>query len=950
MSRKRKRGSETDAGRYVLQSLADDLPLTVESDSASKIEINCVEFWEGNLYVGTSAAEILHFVLIPSEPSDASSKPMHILASRIQPLFTPSASSAQSQAGIQRILLLPKVSKACILCNGTLTFYSLPELSPAFPQPTKVANCSWVGGVDLDAEDEGEVVIMISVKNKIKLVRVKEDVRVVKNIGFAESNLSVRRSNFACVATTHSYALLDVNQSRKIPLFPISSLDDSAGVAVGGEPEDISSTSGSYMPRRVSSAHPGQGDTRADDRGHGRSTSLGAFVGSLARRQESPSSGSRLQSGLETPDRGGSSSPSLTITPERSTERGTSPVKGTISPDKPLPPPPSVEGNNDANKSGVTRAPQAVALSPHIVSPTPTEFLLTTGTGLSDPGVGIFVNLDGDVSRGTLEFEKYPEQLVVDGQGLWTASESNIRGDEEEGYILAVMERDMSMGGGRGIEIQRWDSENEVIREWVEIAPPSTRAEGEPTESAPTKVGLQEITGYGDISIPEVGDKLRLVRLRLGSGEGSPASVESSDSRTKISLERVTKEMELFESRTSPEGEREEPLDKGWEAAKNKQEEEIGRRFGRLQSRIVTWSGDRIWWVVRNPLVIRLDTKLEMARLVEARDYNDAHLDRSQVIAVLNSIRGQEPRTGTAPLSLSYIRQKAGLLLFTSLIAASHAGISITEEDKRATENALLENSIDPRVVLAAIPMLREEVLEGSKGIWVFGGVRDIYERSSLSVRTVPSSTQLGENLDPEILGMVKRFLTAWRRKKGYGSVAEEKEAFRTVDAALLRVLLVLDKRSRPASPVRDEIYDLVDRGVDCFDRAVALLESFGSLYALSRLYHGRKLPRDVLSTWKRILENEGSDGGEFVDGETEVRKYLVRIKDIALVQDYGAWLAKRNPKLGVQVFADDKSRVKLEPAQVVKILKKKAPDAVKEYLEYLVFGKNASSPLIKSD
>src|SRR5579862_994634 len=105
---------------------------------------------------------------------------MHILASRIQPPFTPSASSAQSQAGIQRILLLPKVSKACILCNGTLTFYSLPELSPAFPHTTKVANCSWAGGVDLDAEDENGVVIMISVKNKIRLVRVKEDVRVVK--------------------------------------------------------------------------------------------------------------------------------------------------------------------------------------------------------------------------------------------------------------------------------------------------------------------------------------------------------------------------------------------------------------------------------------------------------------------------------------------------------------------------------------------------------------------------------------------------------------------------------------------------------------------------------------------------------------------------------------------------------------------------------------------------
>jgi hypothetical protein len=45
VSRKRKRGSGTEAGPYVLQSLADDLPLTAESDEASEVVITCVEFW-----------------------------------------------------------------------------------------------------------------------------------------------------------------------------------------------------------------------------------------------------------------------------------------------------------------------------------------------------------------------------------------------------------------------------------------------------------------------------------------------------------------------------------------------------------------------------------------------------------------------------------------------------------------------------------------------------------------------------------------------------------------------------------------------------------------------------------------------------------------------------------------------------------------------------------------
>jgi hypothetical protein len=86
-------------------------------------------------------------------------------------------------------------------------------------------------------------------------------------------------------------------------------------------------------------------------------------------------------------------------------------------------------------------------------------------------------------------------------------------------------------------------------------------------------------------------------------------------------------------------------------------------------------------------------------------------------------------------------------------------------------------------------------------------------------------------------------------------------------------------------------------------------------------------------------MEGEIDEGGEF--REQLVREYLVKIRNSALVQEYGVWLAARNPRLGVQVFADDRSQVKFEPTQVVSILREGAPGAVKEYLEYLVFTKN---------
>lgn len=143
----------------------------------------------GNLYVGTSASELLHFVQIPLDPADRSSQPVFILASRLRPAFAENPLAGNIKPGVQQILLLPKVGKACILCNSTVTFYSLPELSPVFGT-VRVKNCYWIGGVDLNQaasenggysnpQPSGET-ILLSLARKIQVVRVWEDARVIK--------------------------------------------------------------------------------------------------------------------------------------------------------------------------------------------------------------------------------------------------------------------------------------------------------------------------------------------------------------------------------------------------------------------------------------------------------------------------------------------------------------------------------------------------------------------------------------------------------------------------------------------------------------------------------------------------------------------------------------------------------------------------------------------------
>lgn len=567
---------------------------------------------------------------------------------------------------------------------------------------------------------------------------------------------------------------------------------------------------------------------------------------------------------------------------------------------------------------------------------------MVTGTGPDDPGIGMFVNLEGDVTRSTLEFERYPDELVVDGRGV-DAEPFEQTGTDENGYVLASMARWQGERMTRGLEIQRWDldaGEDGHDKSWLPVPSSSEQVsfvapqdeEAEDAQVVP-RLGIRGLTNPGDIQFPEVVDRLRLRRFHMPrrhakqystssvSGTGRP-STRGGESHTEQSL---STPIESDESLTPEE----------WEETRNDEEYQFARRLGQFQCRIAVWSGRNVWWAVKNPMILRLEASLGVGS-------QELVSDRSRVIHTINSLRGREATTELEFIGLGYIRQYAGLVLFGSFMDNSLPEPS--DMEMSVAEGALFEGALDPRAVLSIAPFLRQEVIESKQGIWIHGGVRDAAESYILQIEHRQAEDQ-SKTTSERMLHFLKRFLAAWRRKKGFGSIADESEVFQSVDAALLVVLLHLDKSSPlgPARPgsIRSELNDLVDHGVECFDRAASLLEEHQRLYMLSRLYQSRKMSSRVLATWRRIVEGEPDSGGEFTDGEQEVRKYLMVIGNSSLVQEYGVWLAARNPKLGVQVFAEDRSRVKFEPTRVVAILRQGAPGAVKDYLEYLVFGKN---------
>jgi hypothetical protein len=551
----------------------------------------------------------------------------------------------------------------------------------------------------------------------------------------------------------------------------------------------------------------------------------------------------------------------------------------------------------------------------------------------------MFVNLDGDPTRAPVIFDRYPKAVVLDGSPVDLSSSRSGPQDDDEGFVLASLSKEVEDGLRNGIEVLSLNASNNpnAERHWLE-------AEGVPRSVV---YGLRSLTGKEEVEFEEIVDRLcqrRFLPFSGGVEASTTASLKSVDSRTALSMERLSNEKELFER--DFDSQEEEPLPAGWEETRNSEAEEFARRLAKAESGLTVWAGSRVWWAIRNPLIVRLDSFLEAAC---PKGYAEPQLiDRRSFVAVLGSIRNRDARTELEFLSLGYLKQKAGILLLMSMLRAT-GDTQFSNSEVGALQELLVESNLDPRVVLSLIPGVRNEIVEGRTGIWIYGGVKkavDAYIRS-LAFEKIARNT-VG-TVDNKTLDFLRVYLTAWRGMKGMPSVPDETEVFKTVDAALLLVLLELDKNSptglgRPGS-IRTELYDIVDKGTDCFERAVDLLESHHRLFVLSRLYQSRRLAGDVLATWRRIAEGERDDGQELRDGEQQVRDYLTKIRSQPLVQEYGVWLANRNPKLGVQVFTEDKGRAgKFDPIQVVELLKEEAPDAVKYYLEHLVFGKGNST------
>ena len=831
---------------------------------------------DDNLYIGTSASEILHLVSLPGESE--SDPPQFILATRLQPSAHANAPNVQ-YPGVQQILLLPGALRACILCNGTASFYTLPELSPAFPgkEPNGV---QWIGGID---DNEGRdnsdgAIIMIANSRRILQVRVGDKVRALKNnIEFPGCLRASRRGTIACVADEKSYSLLEIEQQQKIPLFDISSISE-------------------LEPPQSSHLTPStQGGS------HARSTSLGDFATTSVDRTASPDK--------------------QTNQPSESIERSNSPLHGTGTGLRPTarPHPSTVDSSLTVTKQ---QALPSRRMQPHVLSPSPNEFMLTTGTSLEEPGVGMFVNLDGDVSRGTLEFDRYPEAVLA--YTFPSPTDPELLSDDAQ-LIIALLNMGLPDQSALGLQIQNIAAENDssaVEKAWLSLP---RNADKFPRSQAGLR---QSLSTYRHV-FPEVADLLRAVRYNINR-----QSAKETNSLTNPATGSPEREDTLIE----PHPNDTDNPNADYDQKRSAEELKFAQRLGHVVTSALTWSDGGVWYLLPNPLLLQLESELLKALVVADKGYDYTKLNVSSVLSLLGSLREREPQDETEFLSVKYLRQKASFVLFLHLLT----GLKENRNPKAAykvTETALHEGELDPRVPLSLLQPLSREILHASSGIWIHQGILDCLSMFESPIHNFAEAST-------DFWLMVKHYLSTWQEKRGFGSI-DDKTIFDTCDAALLHVLLYLDsslpKSDSAHAPTRAKLENVVDHWKGDFDRAVALLEQYKRLFILSRLYQSKKSSKDVLNTWKRICEGEENLDDQITVDQVlnQIRRYLTVIRDTALVREYCVWLAKRSPDLAVQVLSDDNSRVKFAPAQVVTMLKANAPGSVQLFLEHLVFGKN---------
>ncbi|KAF9970431.1 transforming growth factor, beta receptor associated protein 1 [Actinomortierella ambigua] len=181
--------------------------------------VESLDTFENNLYIGTSDGYLLHYVVDEQISADMD-LPQSQLLSRTPLGF--------GKKIVEHIKILPAIRVAIVLCDSTVSFYSLPEFAP-FPQQAM----PHIKGVTTFSVDEaqkgvpledGSFRLCVTKRRIIQFYSLWYDgISEPKDLSLPNGSLAtVRWKNHVCFADTQDFGLIDVRAGRMISVLPVS--------------------------------------------------------------------------------------------------------------------------------------------------------------------------------------------------------------------------------------------------------------------------------------------------------------------------------------------------------------------------------------------------------------------------------------------------------------------------------------------------------------------------------------------------------------------------------------------------------------------------------------------------------------------------------------------------------------------------------------------------------
>lgn len=581
--------------------------------------------------------------------------------------------------------------------------------------------------------------------------------------------------------------------------------------------------------------------------------------------------------------------------------------------------------NNDEN-TDKDKQKGVEQLKPMVCAVGTNEFLLTSGTQLDEPAMGLIVNTDGDISRGTIAWPKYPSSIAVDYP-----------------YVASVIDN----------QVQFYSLHDQVLAQTIEY---------------PSKPCIYNVSSPISQTYSPLTNKIKMVPVQEAlSILGKNTQLDSILSEDQ--QKRLQKELSYAESLSVISSSlfvhcRETGIECLLSSPRIFHLEKLileQHRMDEVRDEMSTIevSTERAFIEIEY-----LGLSVGFGYLFNA-DFEDATsfwlegtLDPRMVIYVFDkeSVKGQ-------------LWTFNGLIEFIADIVGKIETLKHNYELHISNLGNPEHKTKEP--ALPASTKQSKKAKKGKKKAKQGNTTESAKDGKSLDKIDKVETTDTTETAHDSDETLVAKFylscqyygyfLSEWLKRRDLESVVDKTNVFHSLEVAYLKHLLYQQKLGEndpafvsPESEPKTLFYDFLrNEVIESTETALQILADHRKYYGQFLLYQKLDQEENACALWKRILEGEIQDS-EFTQNELDFAEYLQHgSQNKQVIWDYGMWLVNRVPEIGLPIFVhhtkdtslSSSSTILFDEEEVLKELKKlKNHEPWRKFLKILVYNRHRVS------